>query len=177
MKKPSKKPIRKGTNNLPAKGNPKGVVVSQEDIQNFLTTHSESRANFSLTQWQAIPFALNQRCLTRARSVGKKDSRVLRDFVCSAGVAYDKAYPQAANEGNKEKVLNSLAWLFSKGDMGSKMAKGLGLVLDVLPKAQVTDQGPRIPYKPVLEGLRLGTRPQESAIEKRGIRKRKRVSG
>ena len=171
---PPKKPSQRGTNNLPERGNPKGVVVSQADINQFLKTPMDSRVSFSRTQWQSLSYALNQRCLTLARSVGKKDSKALRDFIWSAGVAYDKAYPQASSESQIDKTRKALEWLYSKGNMQQHMSKGLGLVVDITPRAKPSSVPPPMQgvpctakegrpgaYIPQPVGLRLGERTGE----------------
>ena len=91
---PPAKPARKGNLNPPSVKGLGGNTYSDKTLAPLFAQPIESKQKTGRNTWADTSLVLVQRAKRAAQTYGKKDFNALYRLVLSAGIAFDKAFPQ-----------------------------------------------------------------------------------
>ena len=125
---------RKGNLNPPPKPSLGGNTYADKTMAPKFTQTRGNKQDYTLDTWSNTAIVLAERAKRAAQTYGKKDFNALYRLVLSAGIAFDKAFPQVqAPQGT-----NLVVQLF--GSLGSDVTRAIleppRPILDITPAPQ-----------------------------------------
>ena len=125
------------TANLPEhkEGKP---AFSEKTIVEYRGQAIDKQAKLTQAEWRTCAYVLVKRANEYARSFTKKEAGDIRHLMTAAGIAYDKVFKPAGDEGVRGPA-HVLIGLFGTSGVGEAIAHNLSAMI---PKAKVIDVTP-----------------------------------
>ena len=136
------KPARKGNLELPSETGLGSMAYSDKVMSHYFAQPLVKKGEHGRDKWANTALVLVHRAQKAAQTYGKKDFNALYRLVLSAGIAFDKAFPQV----QQPLAGNLVIQLF--GSLGSETARR---ILEPV-RPQIVDVTPQVEEPPVKGG-------------------------